>query len=76
MGPSVLRDGCLVPVQNSSLLLLWYPGRYDVPGVLALGSGLAASAGSCACGRYLRITLSPGAGFPFVSLPCGRVGAW
>ena len=29
--------------------------RYDVPGVLASGSGLAASACSCACGRCLRI---------------------
>ena len=47
--------------------------RYDVPGVLASGSGLAASASSCACGRCLRIALGPGAGFPFVSLPCGRV---
>ena len=47
--------------------------RYDVPGVLASGSGLAASACSCACGRCLRIALGPGAGFPFVSLPCGRV---
>ena len=47
--------------------------RYDVPGVLALGSGLAASASSCACRSCLRIALSPGADFPFVSLPCGRV---
>ena len=47
--------------------------RYDVPGVLASGSGLAASACSYACGRCLRIALGPGAGFPFVSLPCGRV---
>ena len=47
--------------------------RYDVPGVLASGSGLAASACGCACGRCLRIALGPGAGFPFVSLPCGRV---
>ena len=47
--------------------------RYDVPGVLASGSGLAASACSYACGRYLRIALGPGAGFPFVSLPGGRV---
>ena len=47
--------------------------RYDVPGVLASGSGLAASAGNCACVRCLRIALGPGAGFPFVSLPCGRV---
>ena len=29
--------------------------HYDVPGVLASGSGLAASACSCACGRCLRI---------------------
>ena len=47
--------------------------RYDVPGMLAWGSGLAASACSCACGRCLRIALGPGAGFPLVSLPCGRV---
>ena len=47
--------------------------RYDVPGVLASGSGFAASACSCACGRCLRIALGHGAGFPFVSLPCGRV---
>ena len=50
--------------------------RYDVPGVLASGSCLAASACSCACGRCLRIALGPGAGFPFVSLPCGRVVWW
>ena len=72
-GPSVLRDGCLVPVQVSSLPLLRYRRRYDAPGVLASGSGLAASACSCACGRCLRIALGPGAGFPFVSLPRGRV---
>ena len=48
-------------------------GRYDVPGVLASGSGLSASAGSYACGRCLRIALGPGAGFPFVSFPGGRV---
>ena len=47
--------------------------RYDVPGMLASGSGLAASACSCACGRCLRIALGSGAGFPFVSLPCRRV---
>ena len=47
--------------------------HYDVPGVLASGSGLAASTCSYACGRCLRIALGPGAGFPFVSLPCGRV---
>ena len=47
--------------------------RYDVPGVLASGSGLAASACSCACGRRLGIAFGPGSGFPFVSLPCGWV---
>ena len=47
--------------------------RYDVPGVLASGSGLAASACSYACGRCLRIALGPGSGSPFVSPPCGRV---
>ena len=47
--------------------------RYDVPGVLASGSGLATSACGYACGRCLRTALGPGAGFPFVSLPCGRV---
>ena len=59
----------------SSLLFPSYATRcrYDVPGVLASGSGLAASACSYACGRYLRIALGPGAGFPFVSLPGGRV---
>ena len=58
-----------------SLLFPSYATRccYDVPGVLASGFGLAASACSCACGRCLRIALGPGAGFPFVSLPCGRV---
>ena len=37
--------------------------RFDVPGVLVSGSGLAASACSYACGRYLRIALSPGLAF-------------
>ena len=37
--------------------------HYDVPGVLASGSGLAASACSYACGRCLRIALDPGYGF-------------
>ena len=50
--------------------------RYDVPGVLASGSGLAASAWGYACGRCLRIALGPGPGFPFVSLPCERVVWW
>ena len=48
-------------------------GRYDVPGVLASGSGLAASACGYACRRCLRIALSHGPDFPFVSLPCERV---
>ena len=47
--------------------------RHDVPGGLASGSGLAASACGYACGSCLRITLGPGPGFPVVSLPCGRV---
>ena len=50
--------------------------RYDITGVLASGSGLAASASSYSCGRYLRIALGPGVGFPFVSLPGGRVVRW
>ena len=37
--------------------------RFDVPGVLVSGSGLAASACSYACGRYLRIALGPGLAF-------------
>ena len=37
--------------------------RFCVPGVLVSGSGLAASACSCACGRYLRIALGPGLAF-------------
>ena len=41
--------------------------RFDVPGVLVSGSGLSASTCSYACGRFLRIALGPGAGFPFVS---------
>ena len=49
-------------------------GRFDVPGVLVSGSGLSASAcSSHACGRFRGIALGPGAGFPFVSLPGGRV---
>ena len=48
-------------------------GRFDVPGVLVSGSGLSASACSHACGRFHGIALGPGAGFPFVSLPGGRV---
>ena len=48
-------------------------GRFVVPGVLVSGSGLSASACSHACGRFRGIALGPGAGFPFVSLPGGRV---
>ena len=73
-GPCVLRDvfpWCLF----ASIL---FPscatrGRFDVPGVLVSGSGLSASACSHACGRFCGIALGPGAGFPFVSLPGGRV---
>ena len=73
-GPYVLRDvfpWCLF----ASIL---FPscatrGRFDVPGVLVSGSGLSASACSHACGRFRGIALGPGAGFPFVSLPGGRV---
>ena len=73
MGPSVLRDGCLVPVPDSALLLFRYPVSLRRSGLLASGSGLAASTCSGACGRCLRIALGPGADFPFVSLPCGMV---
>ena len=48
-------------------------GRFGVPGVLVSGSGLSASACSHAYGRFHGIALGPGAGFPFVSLPGGRV---
>ena len=48
-------------------------GRFDVPGVLVSGSGLSASACGHASGRFRGIALGPGAGFPFVSLPGGRV---
>ena len=73
-GPYVLRDvfsWCLF----TSIL---FPscatrGRFDVPGVLVSGSGLSASACSHACGRFRGIALGPGADFPFVSLPGGRV---
>ena len=72
-GPSVLRDGCLVPVPDSALPLFRYPVLLRRSGVLASGSGLAASTCIGVCGRCLRITLGPGADFPFISLPCGRV---
>ena len=54
-------DWCLF----KSLLFPSYAtrGRFDVPGVLVSGSGLAASACSYACGRCLRIALGPGLAF-------------
>ena len=65
------------PIRSSGRLLalplFCYPVSLRRSGVLASGSGLAASACSCACGRCLGIALGPGAGFPFVFLPCGRV---
>ena len=87
--PAVAGNGCRVLQARpffgtvdlslfETLLFLPYATRcrYDVPGVLASGSGLAASARGYACGRCLRITLSPGPGFPVVSLPFGRVVWW
>ena len=72
-GPYVLRDVYLVPVRISPLPFCATRGRFGVPGVLVSGSGLSASACSHACGRFRGIALGPGAGFPFVSLPGGRV---
>ena len=46
-------------------LLLRYPVSLRRSGCACLGLR--------PCGRCLRIALGPGAGFPFVSLPCGRV---
>ena len=71
-----IRSSGRLPGACSTLIL--FPscatrGRFDVPGVLVSGSGLSASACSHACGRFRGIALSPGAGFPFVSLPGGRV---
>ena len=64
----------LVPVfLLSSSPLALHGVVFDVPGVLVSGSGLSASACSHACGRFRGIALGPGAGFPFVSLPGGRV---
>ena len=63
----------LVPVCFYPLPLLRYTGSFRRPGVLVSGSGLSASACSHACGRFRGIALGPGAGFPFVSLPGGRV---
>ena len=68
-----IRSSGRLPGACSSLSSSPTRCRYDVPGVLASGSGLAASACSYACGRYLRIALGHGAGFRFVSLPGGRV---
>ena len=72
-GGSVLRAhpffGTVAWCLFKSLLFPSYATRcrYDVPGVFASDSGLAASACSYACGRCLRIALGPDAGFPFVS---------
>ena len=68
-GGSVLRAhpffGTVAWCLFKSLLFPSYATRcrYDVPGVLASGSGLAASACSSACGRCLRISLGLGACF-------------
>ena len=62
-----------MPVPDPSLPLFRYPVSLRRSGLLASGSGLAPSTCSGACGRCLRIALGPGAVFPFVSLPCGRV---
>ena len=73
-GPYVLRDvipGACLLLSSSPLALT--RGRFAVPGVLVSGSGLSASVCSHACGRFRGIALGPGAGFPFVSLPGGRV---
>ena len=72
-GPYVLRDVYLVPVASILFPSCATRGRFDVSGVLVSGSGLSASACSLACGRFRGIALGPGAGFPFVSLPGGRV---
>ena len=73
-GP-IRSSGCLPGACFDSILLpsCATRGRFDVPGVLVSGSGLSASACSHACGRFRGIALGPGAGFPFVSLPGGRV---
>ena len=73
-GPYVLRDvipGACLLLSSSPLALHGVVSA--VPGVLVSGSGLSASACSHACGRFRGIALGPGAGFPFVSLPGGRV---
>ena len=62
-----------MPVPDSAIPLFCYPVSLRRSGLLASGSGMAASTCSGACGRCLRIALCPGADFPFVSLPCGRV---
>ena len=73
-GPYVLR----VVFPGACFASILFPscatrGRFDVPGVLVSGSGLSASSCNHACGRFRGIALGPGAGFPFVSLPGGRV---
>ena len=72
-GPYVLRDVYLGLFESLLFPSCATRGRFDVPGVLVSGSGLSASACSHACGRFRGIALGPGAGFPFVSLPGGRV---
>ena len=71
------------PIRSSGRLLgacsrlcsspLPLPGVVTTFRFACLGSSIAASTCSGACGRCLRIALGPGADFPFVSLPCGRV---
>ena len=70
------RLPCSLPTLFSYPLVL--PGIvYDVPGVLASGSSLAASAWGYACRRCLRITLGPGHDFPVVSSYWrGRLMGW
>ena len=58
---------------QTALPLFCYPVSLRRSSMLAWGSGFAASTCSGACRRCLRIALGPGADFPLVSLPCGRV---
>ena len=73
-GPYVLRGvipGACLLLSSSPLAL--HGVVSPSPVCLSRGSGLSASACSHACGRFRGIALGPGAGFPFVSLPGGRV---
>ena len=67
-GPSVLRGGCLVPVQVSSLTLTGVVTTFPVclPQAPALRQVLVAV-------RAEGALESPSVLVPFVSLPCGRV---